>query len=231
MDIYGQALKDQYQGKLKSKLWLYNSYGHPEDMPVDIFFRPEADMPELEIIAMDLCKGKTLDIGAGVGSHALILQSRGIDITALEISAKACEIMKHRGIKKVVNADILHYGSEKYDSILLLMNGIGLCENIEGLHHFLDYIKILLKPGGQLIFDSSDIAYLYKPDEFISSNYYGEISYQYEYQKIKGEWFKWLYVDFNTLKAIAEKNGWQCEMIYEDDMDQYLVRMWLKSSK
>lgn len=225
MDIYGKALLDQFSGKRKSKLWLYNSYGHPEDMPVDIFFRAEADMPEMEIIALNLCRGKTLDIGAGVGSHALILQSKGIDVTALEISPKACEIMKHRGIKKVINADILQYDSEKYDTIVLLMNGIGLCEDIPGLRYFLDYIKDLLAPGAQLIFDSSDIAYLYKPDDFISSNYYGEISYQYEYQKIKGNWFKWLYVDYDTLKAIAEKGGWECEMIYEDEMDQYLVRM------
>jgi precorrin-6B methylase 2 len=228
MDIYGQALLDQYRGKLKSKLWLYNSYGQPEDMPVDIFFRSEADMPEMEIIAMDLCRGKTLDIGAGVGSHALILQSKDIDVTALEISSKACEIMKHRGVKKVINTDILQYDSEKYDTILLLMNGIGLCGDIPGLVNFLDYIKKLLLPNGQLIFDSSDIAYLYKPDEFISSKYYGEISYQYEYQKIKGNWFKWLYVDFDTLKAIANKGGWECEMIYEDDMDQYLVRLIIK---
>lgn len=225
MDIYGQALSDQYRGKLKNKLWLYNSYGQPEDMPVDIFFRPEADMPEMEIIAMDLCKGKTLDVGAGVGSHVLILQSKGIDVTALDISEKACEIMKHRGVKKIVNADVLQYTSEKYDTILLLMNGIGLCGDISGLRYFLDYIKNLLLPKGQLIFDSSDIAYLYKPDEFISSNYYGEISYQYKYQKVKGIWFKWLYVDFDTLKSIAEKGGWECEMIYEDDMDQYLVKL------
>jgi len=225
MDIYGQALLDQYKGKLKSKLWLYNSYGHPEDMPVDIFFRSEAGMPEMEIIAMDLCRGKTLDIGAGVGSHALILQSKRIDVTALEISAKACEIMKHRGVKRVIHADILKYDSDKFNTILLLMNGIGLCGDIPGLINFLDKIKDLLLPKGQLIFDSSDIAYLYKPDDFIASKYYGEISYQYEYQKVKGNWFKWLYVDFKTLKTIAEKAGWQCEMIYEDDMDQYLVRM------
>lgn len=223
MDIYGKALKDYFQGKKTSKLWLYNSYGRPEEMPIDVFFRPEADMPELETIALDLCKGKTLDIGAGVGSHALILQAKGIDVTALEISEKACEIMKYRKVKQVVNADILNYESQKYDTILMLMNGIGLCETILGLENFLQYIKKLVLPGGQLIFDSSDIAYLYKPDDFISSNYYGEISYQYEYQKVKGKWFKWLYVDFDTLNAIAEKIGWQCELIYEDEMDQYLV--------
>lgn len=223
MDIYGQALKDYFQGKKTSKLWLYNSYGSPEDMPVDVFFRPEADMPELELFALDLCKGKTLDIGAGVGSHALILQSRGVDVTALEISEKACEIMRYRKVKQVINMDILQYEGEKYDTILMLMNGIGICETISGLRHFLKYIKKLLESGGQLIFDSSDIAYLYKPDDFISSNYYGEISYQYEYQKVKGKWFKWLFVDFETLAALAEKSGWQAELIYEDEMDQYLA--------
>jgi hypothetical protein len=107
----------------------------------------------------------------------------------------------------------------------MLMNGIGLCGDIKGLNNFLDYLKRLLLPGGQVLFDSSDIAYLYKSDDFIASNYYGEISYQYEYQSIKGEWFKWLYVDFLMLQQLAEKIGWECEMIYEDDMDQYLARI------
>jgi hypothetical protein len=105
------------------------------------------------------------------------------------------------------------------------MNGIGLCGDIEGLHRFLEHLKKLIQPGGQVIFDSSDIAYLYKADDFISSKYYGEISYQYEYQKVKGAWFKWLYVDFKTLEQIAQKFEWQCELIFEDDMDQFLVCM------
>ena len=66
---------------------------------------------------------------------------------------------------------------------------------------------------------------MYKSDDFIASNYYGESSYQYEYQSVKGEWFKWLYVDFKTLKQIANKIGWDCELLFKDDMDQYLVRM------
>jgi hypothetical protein len=133
--------------------------------------------------------------------------------------------MRRRGVKKVINTDILEFESEQFDTILMLMNGIGLCGDIKGLTNFLDYLKRLLLPGGQVLFDSSDIAYLYKSDDFIASNYYGEISYQYEYQSVKGKWFKWLYVDFLMLRQLAEKLGWECEMIYEDDMDQYLARM------
>lgn len=225
MDVFGKVLKDHYLGRQKGKLWLHNSYGSPEDMPIDIFYRNKFEISELESIAIDLCKGKTLDIGAGVGSHALILQNKGIDVTAIEISEAACDIMQKRGVKKVVNKDIFQFDGEQFDTILMMMNGIGLCGNMEGLERFLEYLKKLIVLGGQIIFDSSDIAYLYKSDDFISSNYYGEISYQYEYQSVKGNWFKWLYVDFNSLEQIANKLGWNCELIFEDDMDQFLVRM------
>jgi hypothetical protein len=225
MDVFGKVLKDHYLGKQKGKLWLHNSYGSPENMPIDVFYRNKFEISELERIALDLCIGKTLDIGAGVGSHALILQNKEIDVTAIEISESACDIMRRRGVKKVINTDIFQFEEEKFETIIMMMNGIGLCRDMEGLAHFLEYLKKLLLPGGQVIFDSSDIAYLYKADEFMSSNYYGEISYQYEYQKIKGDWFKWLYVDFNSLEQIAQQIGWQCELIFEDDMDQFLVRM------
>lgn len=225
MDVFGKVLKDHYLGRQKGKLWLHNSYGSPENMPVDIFYRNKLELSELESLAIDLCEGKTLDIGAGVGSHALILQNKGIDVSAIEISESACDLMRRRGVKKVINADVFQFDLEQFDTIIMMMNGIGLCGDLEGLKNFLEYLRKLLAPGGQVIFDSSDIAYLYKDDDFISSNYYGEISYQYEYQSVKGNWFKWLYVDFQTLEQIANKIGWDCELLFEDDMDQYLVRM------
>lgn len=61
------------------------------------FYRDADDFPELEHIALALCDGKVLDVGAGVGSHALFLQEKGFDVTALEISATACDIMAKRG--------------------------------------------------------------------------------------------------------------------------------------
>ncbi|MFZ4102946.1 MAG: class I SAM-dependent methyltransferase [Sphingobacterium thalpophilum] len=168
MDVFGKVLKDHYLGRQKGKLWLHNSYGSPENMPVDIFYRNKFELSELESLAIELCKGKTLDIGAGVGSHALILQNKGIDVTAIEISESACDIMRGRGVKKVINADVFQFEDDQFDTIIMMMNGIGLCGDMEGLAHFLEYLKKLLLAGGQVIFDSSDIAYLYKNDDFIS---------------------------------------------------------------
>lgn len=225
MDIFGQALLDYSHGTPGSKLWLHNSYGPPEEMPVDVFFRSEAEMPELELRAISICQGRVLDIGAGVGSHALILQDKGFDVTALEISKSACQIMEARGVRKVINADILQFSGEKFDTLLLLMNGIGLTGDLIGLNQFLDHAKTLLNPGGVLIFDSSDILYLYDEIPLPTDKYYGEIAFRYEYKGQLGDWFKWLYVDAGLLRKIAVEAGWQMELLFEDGMDQFLVKL------
>lgn len=226
-DVYGQALYDYYYRR-NHKLLLYNNYGPKEEMPLALFFRDLEKMPAIETEAMDLCRGKVLDIGAGVGSHALILQKGGLDVTAIEKSGLAVEVMKKRGVKKAIAGDIFALTDMKFDTLLLLMNGIGLVGDLEGLGHFLQHVKTLLHSGGQLLFDSCDILYLYQGGPTPTDHYYGEISFQYEYKKQKGEWFKWLYVDQQTLETIATEAGWDSEVIYEDNKDQYLIRLTLK---
>jgi len=225
MDVFGEALKDQYTKPPSETLWVHNSYDEPEEMPVDIYFRDESEMPDLELKALELCRGKVLDVGAGVGSHALVLQNRGFDVTGMDISASAVSIMTQRGLKKAVEGNILKYKEDTFDTLLFMMNGIGLTGTIKGLTTFLKDVKSLLKPDGQLIFDSSDLSYLYQEVSFPLSGYYGEVSFRYEYKSVKGSWFKWIYVDQQTLKSLAEKQGWKVEIVFEDDQDQYLARL------
>ncbi len=210
MDIYGQALQDFYNQQPEEKLWLNNNYGEPEEMPTEVFFRGEDEMPEAELLALQLCRGKVLDIGAGAGSHTLVLQHRGFEVTALEVSPGAAAVMQKRGVKTVEQQDVFQYKTEKFNTLLLLMNGIGLTQNLAGLERFLQHAKQLLLPGGQLIFDSSDITYLYEDLPLPKNKYYGEIRYQYEYKNQQGNWFNWLYIDQETLKAHAQKQGWNC---------------------
>jgi len=228
MDVFGEALKDQFIKPPADILWVHNSYDEPEEMPVDIYFRNEAEMPELELKALEQCKGKVLDVGAGVGSHALVLQKRGFDVTGMDISPAAVTIMKQRGLKKAIEGNILKYKGEKYDTLLFMMNGIGLTGSLAGLKAFLKAVKGMLNPGGQLVFDSSDLMYLYQEIAFPEQGYYGEVSFRYEYKSIKGSWFKWVYVDKKTLKDLAAETGWNAEVIFEDEHDQYLARLTLR---
>ncbi|WP_317130249.1 class I SAM-dependent methyltransferase [Pedobacter duraquae] len=236
MDIFGKALQDEYSRDAAYRddnhdiLWLHNSYGEPEEMPVDIFFRTEEEMPELELIALQHCKGKTLDIGAGAGSHALLLQQKNIPVVALDISKAAIQIMQDRGVEHTIEADLFKLQSDPFDTLLLLMNGIGITGSLDGFRTFLNQAKQLLNPGGQLIFDSSDISYIYEDTEKPTDRYFGQVAYQYEYQGLKGEWFNWVYLDQKTLFTIAEACGWTAELLFDDGEDQYLARLQPKDS-
>jgi len=230
MDVFGQALTDQFKRGKADTLHLYTSLGDLEEMPLDLFFRSEAEMPELETYALELCKGKVLDIGAGVGSHALVLQERSLDVTALDISPAACEIMRERGVKNILCGAIGDLQLEKYDTLLLLMNGIGVFGKLQGFTAFLERAKGLINPGGQLLFDSSDITYAYDDTELPTTHYFGEVAYQYEYKGVKGDWFNWMFIDQATLISTAYQAGWTCEVLYVDENDQYLARLFLPRS-
>ena len=219
------ALRNYMNGKKDVPLMVHNDYGSSEEMPLWYLFRELDDMPPLEKLAMDVCEGNILDVGAGCGVHAMTLQQSGHLVTAIDTSQMAVNIMKQRGLEGVQRMNFFDLRLKKFDTILLLMNGIGIIGKLERLEIFLMHAKSLLNPGGQLIFDSSDIKYLYEDDKLPSDKYYGEVRFQFEYQNIKGEWFDWVYIDPDTLFEVADACGWFVYFLYTDENDQYLVRM------
>ena len=224
-DVLGRAWLDFWQHGSSSPLLLHTSYGTVEEMPTDYFFRDETAFPPLEHYALSVCRGQVLDVGAGTGVHAFCLQKKGLSVTTLEISPVGVRIQRERGISHVVQTDYRTYEGRHYDTVLLLMNGIGVVGTLAGLHSFLQQAAHWLHPQGQLLFDSSDITYLYEDEPRPSDRYYGEVRYRYEHQSQLGEWFPWLYIDPDTLQTIGQKTGWHMQIIFQDDYDQYLVRM------
>ena len=231
-DILGKAILDWHRGTRDEILWINNKYGEPEEMPIDYYFRSPDELPELEAYALTLCRGRVLDVGAGAGAHALPLQKNGLHVDALEISPNACTVLKERGVINVLNEDIYtKSGKGEYDTVLLLMNGLGIAQDITGLKKLLNHLKAFLAPDGQILFDSSDIHYLYDnpidPVEKPTDRYYGEIEYQYEYKGEKGAWFKWLYIDYAFCSEIATEIGFHPELIAQDDEGHFLCRLTL----
>ena len=226
-DLFGKAILDYQTNNSPEDLVTETSISEADEMLVSYLFRTYNEMPELEQKALQLAKGSVLDVGCGAGSHTLELQNeRKLDVTAIDISADAVKIMQQRGVKKAVEQDVFLL-TEKYDTLLFLMNGIGLTGTLQGFIDFLYKAKNLLNPEGQLLFDSSDISYLYEDSQKPQNKYFGEINYCYEYKKQKGNWFNWLYLDQGTLAHIAHQNGWDLEVIFEDGEDQYLAKLTL----
>jgi SAM-dependent methyltransferase len=230
----GSALLDYFNGEKEAVILVHSDLTETEELAPAHFFRDFKDMPALEQKALSLCQGKVADLGAGGGSHALVLQQRGAEVTAYDISAGACQVMEKRGVKKPVHADISHLGAEQYDTILMLMNGIGLVGDLDGLARFLQEIKKNLKPGGRIIADSSDLSYMfYDEDGYLCLNlndkYHGVVNYEMSYKGQRGTPFNWLFIDFPLLEEYASIHGFECRFIEEDEHFHYLVEMQLKA--
>ncbi|MBQ2524414.1 MAG: methyltransferase domain-containing protein, partial [Prevotella sp.] len=191
-------------------------------------FREEDEMPEIERKALEMAKGKTLDVGAGAGCHSLILQKRGFDVTAIDISPLSVETMKARGVKKAFEQDFYSLDG-RYDTVLMLMNGIGIVGTLSRMPMFFRHLDKILASDGQLLCDSSDISYVFENEEGVielpDTDYYGEINYQMRYRDIIGEPFSWLFIDAETLRQVAEKHGYAVEIVAEGKHDDYLARI------
>ena len=223
--VFDQAITDFYQRTLSGPLLINNKYGPPEEMSLEAYFRKEQDLFGLESYALSLCSGSVLDVGAGTGALSLILQSRGIAVEALEVSKICCDILRSRGITTIINQDFFSNNlSKRYDTLLMMMNGIGICGSLSLMPKLFASFDKLLKPGGQVLVDSSDVRYIYNND-LPKVNYFGEIDYQYEYNGKVGSWFKWLYVDIETLTLEAVKYGYHLQILSEDASGQYLGRL------
>ena len=225
-DILGIAYLDYLERGKNEKITVKCSKAEDETLPVSYFFRDIKKMPEQEILALNLCKGKVLDVGAGAGCHSLELQKKGLDVFAIEISSIAVEVMKKRGVKNASCNDIFTFKKEKFDTILFLMNGIGMAKTISGLRDLFKHLFGMLNANGQILIESSDISYLL-PESGIDLNaeYFGEIEYTLKYKGQIGEPFKWLYVDYSVLSMYAEENGFKCELLYASDEGNYLCKL------
>ena len=233
-DLFGKAILDYQTNNSPEDLITETSISEADEMSVAYLFRSYAEMPKLEQKALQLANGKVLDVGCGAGSHALYLQEKGFDVTAIDISANAIKACKLRGLKKANVQDIMQLEGDKFDTILLLMNGAGMCGKLKNIPNFLQKLKALLTDEGQILVDSSDIIYMFDEDEdggkWIPTDvdYYGEVVFDIAYKGEKEASFDWMYIDYNTLQNAAVANGLKCELILEGEHFDYLAKIKIK---
>lgn len=234
MDILGKALLDFQKGMYTEDIKTISSLDEEDVMSIPYLFRDFKEMPPIEQKALELCQGKVLDVGCGTGSHSLYLQKNGFEVTALDQSPGAIEVCRKRGIRNSIQKEFLLYSETGFDTLLFLMNGIGISGKLQKLSSFFRHANRLLNPDGQILLDSSNIIYMFDQDEdgghWIPGDvdYYGEVSFQMHYKNEKGAVFDWLYLDFDTLATYSKTVNLHCEMISEGEHYDYLAKLSLK---
>lgn len=230
-DPTGAAIADYFKRHKADRLRVFSSQFDEDEIPVEELFRTEKQMPLLERTALQMATGRILDVGAGSGCHSLALQEAGKEVHAIDISPLSVEVMKQRGVRSVSQTNLFNeHFADEYDTILMLMNGSGIIGKLENLPDFFRKMKLLLRPGGCVLMDSSNLSYLFEEEDGsividLAGDYYGEVDFQMQYKNVKGDSFDWLYIDFQTLSLYAAENGFTAELVKEGTHYDYLAKL------
>jgi len=227
-DPIGDAILEYAKTKKPADIIVSADLCDDDIIPVEVLFRQYDEMPNIEQKALTLSRGRILDVGAGAGPHALYLMNQGLKVMAIDTSEGAVQHLKQQGID-AQRMDIHALKNEKFDTILLLMNGIGIAGTLDKLPKFLMHLKSLLNPKGQILCDSSDVAFLYEEEDGsywmdLNAGYYGNFKFQMHYKKASNDVFDWLYVDYDNLHKAATACGFTSKRIVVDE-HHYLAQL------
>jgi SAM-dependent methyltransferase len=229
---HARALRDFFGGDRGATIIVHSSLGEHEELPVAIFFRAPEDFFPFERAALPLCRGRVLDVGAGTGVHALYLQDQGFEVCAIDVLPEAVEIMRSAGVRDARLADVWEFEDEPFDTILMMMNGIGILGTLDGLDRFLSEVPRLLRPDGQIVLDSGPARVVGEPGDAAvelalagDETYHGEAWITLEYKGEKGPPFRELYADSETLAQHATGAGFACEVVFRDELGGYVARL------
>ena len=225
---HGYALRDYLAGDLAAAVTVLGAAGDADVIPAALFFRTGEEFSALDTAALELCRGRVLDVGAGAGCHALALQARGLEVCAIDILPEAVEVMRRLGVADARCLDVgdLEPSEAAFDTVLLMMNGLGMAGRIARIPAFLRTIRRLVRPTGRLLLDSFDPRTAAEAAAGLPPGAYpGELRFRLEYRGERGPWYSWLFVDFDRLARGAARAGWTAEVVWQEADGHYLAQL------
>jgi SAM-dependent methyltransferase len=226
----GRALLDYHRGDTGATIRVESDLWEPELTPVEDYYRPDAvPLPEIEWRALRLCRGRILDLGAGTGRHAVELQRLGRTVVAVDLLEEAVTIMGDRGVLDARLGDLDAAEGERFETILLMMHGIGLVGAVDRVAPFFEQLRTLLMPGGLVLCDSAGLGAVLPDAEEShrdsgSSRYFGEVQFRLTYRGQQGAAYPWLFVDAATLAREAERSGFCMSVVARGPRGAFLAR-------
>jgi SAM-dependent methyltransferase len=216
----GAALLDFHRGATDAEVVISSDLWEDEPTPVAAFYRPDGqNLPELEQRALELCRGRVLDLGAGAGRHALELQRAGHEVVAVDVLEEAVEIMTDRGVADARCGNLGAVAGERFDTVLMLMHGLGIVGDLRGLGELLQGLERHLAPEARVVCDSADLGAVLESeapgvvDDLVGGDrYIGEVEFRLRYRALEGEPYPWLFVDPDALAIIGSSAGFSVEI-------------------
>ena len=223
------ALHAYHQGQTEARIVVRSDLKTYEEWPASLFFRSFDEFPPLEREALELCGLRVIDVGAGAGPHTLALLERGHDVLAVESVPEMASLLRARGFPRITVCTLDALPAGQADTVLMLMNGLGIAGTLDGLVPLLASARRLLAPGGKVVADSTDPRQWIELDDPQADllrqdgRYGGEVQFQLEFDGIRGEPVPFLYVDPETLRDQGLRAGLVLEEVRPFSDGTYLA--------
>jgi SAM-dependent methyltransferase len=233
-DAFGQILSLAYGGSEAFEI-VERDDGYIEAMPAKAYFSEYTDWPQIEQKAMDFVRGRVLDVGCGAGRMALYLQSKGFNVTGIDISPLAVKICRLRGVRKAKLKPIekVDFRPNAFDTIIMMGNNFGLFGNFNKARRLLKKFNRITSKNAIIVADTNDP---YKTDNSAHLDYHkrnrekgrmgGQLRIRIRHKQYKGRWFEYLLASKQEIKEILKGTGWEVEQFMDSDgvrLSRYLA--------
>ncbi len=232
-DAYGYEIYDYYQGNEDVFEIVEREDGYIDvSQGPSYYFRTFEDWLQVERDAIKHALGRVLDIGCGAGRIALYLQEAGHDVLGIDISPKAIEVCRLRGLEKTQIFSITQVSSRlgQFDTVVMMGNNFGLFANPKRMKWLLNRFYGMTSLEARIITSSNDI---YKTNDSDHLTYHqfnrdrsrmpGQIRIRIRYKKKKTPWFDYLMVSKEEMVELLQGSGWQVTRFIESESPFYIA--------
>jgi SAM-dependent methyltransferase len=232
-DAYGQEIWAYFRGKESFEIVERDDGYFGVSGGSKAYFAEYKNWPEHEKKAINLVKGRVLDIGCGAGRHSLYLQKKGFDVTGIDNSPLAIKVCKKRGLKKAKVMSIDDVGKFKpdsFDTIIMFGNNFGLFGSFKKAKLLLKKFHKITSPNALIIAESNDP---YKTDNPAHLEYHkfnkkrgrmpGQLRIRIRFEKYVGNWFDYLLVSKKEMQEILKDTGWRIKKFIDSKKSSYIA--------
>lgn len=234
-DPFGQALGNFLAGRPGPILELEtDAHLVIPAMAAEWFFQEPGAWHDFERDALTdpALKGPVLDLGAGAGRASVLLESRGLEVTAVDSSPGAVAVCEARGLADVRLGDLRQPPADKnWGAVLMLCGNLGLGGDFDSCRRLLKQLARIVRDDAVLIGDTVDPTVgqtedsdytAYMNAQVAAGRYRGRVGLRLRYGDEVGEWWEQSNILVADVPRLVRGTGWKVETHHVEGMDHYV---------